>query len=662
MRISRPAAAVAAIGTLLATLAGCGKPAPAPPKAPAPETLTRAEFNQYAVRRNLGLFWIADRNADGRLDADEAASLLFYPQFDGTLQEAYAAVLAVKDGPPLDASKPDDARRALVRADLDAGRPSLVLTDFRGAPPADQAFARHMLEASRLIDQLYARQNGAAALEDQLPPDVESHSLFRRNWGPKCVGAKTQKDPACTAIPGAPAPVVDVYPAKLDGVEQHAEGFCAKLQAPGRDAKLIDPFTVVREDAGKLVAVPYSTAYAELMGKIATEIDAAAAALPATDEKAAIDYLRAAARAFRDNQWWPADEAWARMNAGNSKWYLRVGPDEVYWDPCGFKAGFHLTFARINQGAKDWQAKLAKIQQEMEAAVAGQSGAPYRARKVAFHLPDFIDIVTNAGDDRAPLSGTIGQSLPNFGPVAQESRNRTVAMVNLFMDADGLKAGRTRAESVLDAESLADYVDDPVPGNLATILHEATHNLGPSHDYGVGGKTDRQVFGGPLASMLEELKAQTGALFLLDFVRSRGIIDERLERQSFINDITWAFGHISDGMWSEPGHQRKAYSQLAAIQVGFLMDQGAITWNPEAMAANGKDKGAFHVNADKLVTASQALMKTVGGIKARGDKAAAEALVAKYVDGDLIPQAVVVERFARLPRASLVYAVQLDPR
>lgn len=651
----------AATGTLAAVLiAGCGRSTPPQAAAPVRNGLTRAEFNQFAIRRNLPLFWVADRNADGVVDEDEVAPLLFYPPFTGTLDEAYQQILAAKNEAPLDTSQPDGARRTLVREDLDAGRPSLVQSDFRGANPGEQAFVRHLLAATAAIDELHARQTGMKALESQLPADVESRSLFRRNGGPKCVGAKTQKNPDCSAIPGNPSPVVDVYPASIDGVAQLADGFCAKLQQPGRDPKLIDPFTVVREEGGKLVAVPYTTAYGELMARVATELEAAAAALPAAEEKALVEYLAAAAKAFRDNDWWPADEAWARMNADNSKWYLRAAPDEVYWDPCGFKAGFHLTVARINQGAKEWQAKLTTIQQEMEAAIAKASGAPYRARKVAFHLPEFIDIVTNGGDDRSPLSGTIGQSLPNFGPVARESRNRTVAMVNLFTDADSLAAGRAKVESVFDKESLADFVDDPVPGNLATILHEATHNLGPSHDYAVGGRNDRQAFGGPLASMLEELKAQTGSLFLLDLLRSRGLIDDALARQSFINDIAWTMGHISDGMWIEPGHQRKAYSQLAAIQVGFLMDQGAITWDPEAMAANGTDKGAFHVHPEKLVAASQALMKVVGGIKARGDRAAAEALAAKYVDGDLIPQAVIAERYARIARASLVYSVRLD--
>jgi hypothetical protein len=409
-----------------------------------------------------------------------------------------------------------------------------------------------------------------------------------------------------------------------------------------------------------LQAVPYNTAYAGLMGAVATELDGAAEALKDANEQALVDYLRAAAAGFRDNNWWPADEAWARMGPDNSKWYLRIGPDEVYWDPCGFKSGFHLTLARINEGSLQWQARLSKVQQEMEAAIAQASGPPYQARKVGFDLPDFIDIVINAGDARSPLSGTIGQSLPNFGPVARESRGRTVAMVNLFNEPDSLLSRRSVAESVLDAASLVDFADHPEPGNLTTILHEATHNFGPSQEYLVGGRSERSIFGGPLSSLMEELKAETGALFLIEPLRAQGIITDTLARQAYTNAITWALGHISQGMWTEPGHQRKTYSQLSAIQIGFLMDQGALTWDPEALAANGVDKGAFHIHADKLVAASDEMMKLVGGIKARADRTAAEALAAKYVDTDRTPQAVIVERFARSPRASLVYSVLLQ--
>src|SRR5262249_1570493 len=270
-------------------------------------------------------------------------------------------------------------------------------------------------------------------------------------------------------------------------------GFCALIE---KQPNVEAPFTAIRETNGKLTAVPYSEAYRDSMTAAATELNAAADALNGANEEPLVAYLRAAANSFATNDWWPADEAWAHMNATNSKWYVRAAADEVYWDPCSIKAGFHLTLALINQGAKEWQDKLTSIQQEMEAAIAQRAGAPYKARQVKFHLPDFIDIVVNAGDDRQPLSGTIGESLPNFGPVAKESRGRTVAMVNIFNDPESLASRRRSASTLIAGDSMADFTDDPLPGQLATVLHEATHNLGPSQEYAVHGTPVQRIFGG----------------------------------------------------------------------------------------------------------------------------------------------------------------------
>ena len=172
-----------------------------------------------------------------------------------------------------------------------------------------------------------------------------------------------------------------------------------------------------------------------------------------------------------------------------------------------------MSFARIDQRSLAMQARLSPHQQAMEEGIAKLAGAPYRARKAGFHLPDFIEIVFNAGDSRGPVGATIGQSLPNWGPVANESRGRTVAMTNLYADPDSLAVRRERASTLLATQTLAKVTDDPSAGLFSTVLHEAAHNLGPSHEYAVGGKKDDQVFGGDLASMLEELKAQTGALY-----------------------------------------------------------------------------------------------------------------------------------------------------
>lgn len=642
------------------------KPADAPKPAiaaqPTKPQYSRKTLNSLAVRANLPLFWSEDKNKNGKPDADEVYSLLFYPTAGrwvegGQLTPAFhAAVQSLAAAELEPTGTPEEVtRRKLVREDLDQGLATLVHSDLRALTPPEKAFVRKLMEVSELIDALYGRLNGSVALRAQVPADdAASQSLLRRNWSSRCKGPKTEKNPACSAIPGAPAPVFDLYPAAL----QKDNKFCATLEKHPDTKALMAPFVAVREEAGKLVAVPYTKAYPAEMGGIAAKLREAAALLPQPAEAALKAYLEAAAQAFGDNGWEAADEKWAAMNAHNSKWYVRVGPDETYWEPCSQKAGFHVTFARINPDSLAWQAKLQPVQQEMEDNLAKLIGEAYKARKATFHLPDFVDIVWNAGDDRQAFGGTIGQSLPNWGKVANESRGRTVAMSNLYQDPSSLGLRKQGAQSLIAAQSMAPYSDAKTPGLLNTILHEATHNLGPSHEFAVGGKGASQVFGGGMASMLEELKAQCGALWYLDFLARKGVITAEMAKQTYLDGVVWAFGHIARGMYDARGG-RKAYSQLAAIQMGFFLEEGVLTFDKDATAMNGTDKGAFLLNYDKFPAAAEKLMKKVGAIKATGDKTGAEELAKRYVDGAVVPQAVITERILRSPRMSFVYSLDM---
>ena len=115
----------------------------------------------------------------------------------------------------------------------------------------------------------------------------------------------------------------------------------------------------------------------------------------------------------------------------------------------------------------------------------------------------------------------------------------------------------------------------------------------------------------------------------------------------------------ANGRFLKTDKKRKPYSQLAAIQLGFLLDEGALQWDAASLAANGRDRGVFHLRFDKLPKACEKLMQTVGRIKAKNDRAAAEALAARYVDGDRVPQAIIAERVLRQPRTAPVYAIDL---
>ena len=631
--------------------------------------LDRDAFNRLAVLLNQPLFWGADANGNGAVDPDEVRSLLFYPdyqswadrgEFTRAFDQVYDQMLALH--------RPDRAqeatrlpteevrRRALVADELAQGKATLVWSDLSGSPEEDKRLVRRMLRVASLIDGLYATQLGISALGTLIPADdPASRSLLRRNWSPRCKGPRTEKTPACTAVPGmTEAPPVALYPPEL----QKDKAFCTVLEKHPDTKALLAPFVVVRQQGARLVAVPYTDVFGPAMSAIATELEAAATELKGPTEAPLAAYLRAAAKAFRSGDWQPADEAWAKMNAKSSRWYLRVGPDETYWEPCSRKAGFHLTFALINPGSLAWQDKLGPVRQAMEDELARRIGAPYQPRKVSFRLPDFIDIVLNAGDDRHPFGATIGQSLPNWGPVANDGRGRTVAMSNLYTDPDSGRVRREQAESLLTGPSLAFYPDRPDYGLLATILHEATHNFGPSHEYQVAGKKDGEIFGGALATVMEELKAQTGGIWFVEFLRKRGLIDDAMAKKTYAEGFLWALGHISRGMFTDTGRP-KPYSQLSAIQVGFLLQAGAVSYDPVAPAANGKDRGAFTLHLDKFPAALDRLMAEVGAIKAKGDRAAAEALVARFVTSQVVPQKIIAERLLRHPKTSFVYGIDL---
>ena len=57
--------------------------------------------------------------------------------------------------------------------------------------------------------------------------------------------------------------------------------------------------------------------------------------------------------------------------------------------------------------------------------------------------------------------------------------------------------------------------------------------------------------------------------------------------------------------------------------------------------------------------AARALMTRVMRIKATNDRTAAEAIAARYVDGDVVPQPTIVERWRAFPQATFVYAIDI---
>lgn len=614
-----------------------------PAAAFAAPALPRSDFNRLAAQTGVPLFWLPVEQDTATLRPGDLAGVgdaeltRFVADGKFTAEFGHAYKFLV-----------EERRREAVRRELDQGRPNLILSDFRSAPASERELVRRIAAAGRIIDELYAVQKGGRRwLASLIPGDAASLALYERNHGPWCEAPATQSDPFCSAVPSFPARKSDAYPERLaqDGA------MCDELKARGDGKGLLDPFTVVREENGKLVAVPLVKAYGPQMALVAAELRGAAAA-QGDDEAALRSYLFAAADGFETGSWAEADEAWSRMNGRNSKWYLRVAPDEVEFDPCQEKAGFHVSFARIDAASLSWQDKLTPLRQEMEDSLAALTGGAYKARPVAFALPDFIEIVLNSGDSKPPLGATVGQSLPNWGKVAEENRRRTVVMTNLFEDADSKKTARQKAGELLDAKALESYSSDKDAGLIGTILHEATHNLGPHSDSRIKGRTAAEVFGGRLEGVLEELKAQTGALWYVELLRRKGLVSDRLAREIYTHELAWCFSHISNGMTTDGGAP-KPYSQLAAVQIGGFVKAGVLEWKE---GPDGVER--FTVDFAKLPGAVESLMAKVIRIKATGDVEGAKALVGGFVSGpdaSLMRLDTVQARLRKYPKESYSY-------
>jgi len=662
---------VLAVAVVLATaVCGCNRDqskasGPAGPYASIP----RVDFNRRAAELFQPLFWREDANGNGNIEPAELAVLTGIPQgerslwidtagrftraFDTTYQQ-----MLKPDPVPTDPA--EQARLKLVIEELAQGRPTLVETDLTQATAADKKLVQHLMNAARSIERAYARQKGVFGMEAGIPDgDRASRALFYRNQSPYCEAPKTENEAACSALAKKPPRVVGLYPPDI----QSDPKFCEQLAKARNSAELMDHFsTVVAGDQpGTFRKKPYTEAYEQDMGSVARELEAAASGL-GDDEAALKAYLTAAANSFRSNDWEPANQAWVAMNAQNSKWYVRIAPDEVYYEPCAWKAGFALQLARINPESLEWQKKLDPLKRDMENALAAMAKKPYQARDVNFKIPDFIDVVLNAGDQRNAHGATIGQSLPNWGPVAQKG-GRTVAMTNLYTDADSRDTQAELMSSMFCKATNELATTTPRETLISSLLHEAAHNLGPSHEYKVKGKEDDVVFGGTLASTLEELKAQTSSMYLTNWLAGKGLFNDDEVRKIQLRNIAWGFGHISRGMYTADGTPRN-YSQLAAMQLGAFMKSGAVSWKAAETAANGKDQGCVEIDFDALPAAIESFETTVLEIKASGDKKRAEELKAQFVDAkdDFADvKSTIAERWLRAPKASFVYSVNLQP-
>ena len=639
-------------------------------RAPVPQNATlgqdfgqvpRTVLNERALQAGLPFQWVRDINANGAVDARELAVLWGMGESAEkwtTGQELTPGFADSYGQLAKEPVTPAGKRAQLVHEELRQGLPTVVYTDLSGAPAADRAIVEQVAEVARRLERVFMSQIGSIAFVERAAKLTGADkALFYRNQSPWCMGPSTAGKPGCGAFEALPPRVSGLYPSDL----QKDKGFCEALSKHADARRLLDRHTAVRRVDGQLVSVPFSKAFPEAMGAVASSLRDLAKLLQDPADRALRDYATAAAQAFENDDWDAADRAWLDVKTLTSRWYLRIGPDRVApsYDPCRRKAAFQLSFGRFDRRSHIWKQKFALVKDKMEAKMAALAGAPYEARDVDLGIPDFVDIILNAGETRRPMGAYIGHILPNAGAVAEEGRSRTIAFTNLYSDLDSQDRFNKASKGYFCEESAWKFSARPNPRIVNSIFHIAGLNLGPNDEYRVRGQLAPEIFGGTLAVTLKQIKGQTSALHFIDWLRSKELIEPKLADTATAFGLFWSISHVSRGVFAGDG-RRSVHGHVGAVIIAALLESGAIVWRP---AASKKNEGCLDVDIEAVAKPIEKLLKTVAQIKASGDKEALDGLIKRYVDEG--PKDVfdfIETQGRRQPSNTFLYAFRLGGR
>ncbi|MBM4320454.1 MAG: peptidase, partial [Deltaproteobacteria bacterium] len=440
------------------------------------------------------------------------------------------------------------ARQVPVRIDFDEG----LLT------AQDRQVLKKLAEAALIMDQLFLLQvdEGNPALRGQLAADparAEALTLFDMMAGPwdRLDGDK----PFVGARPKPPGAAF--YPPAMT-----KEAFQAHLQAhPEEKEAFTGYFSVIREQEGRLKAIPYSVFYKEPLEQAARLLEEAAAL--AGDERLK-RYLTLRAKAFRTDDYVESDMAW--MDLGDGKIEVVIGPYEVYEDGLfGYKAAFE-SFLALRDPADS--ARLASIMQSIPAL---EKKLPLPEKYVVaprgMESPlSVVVLVLSAGDTKAGVQ-TLAFNLPNDEKVRQAKGSKKVMLRNVA-EAKFAQILLPIALQMIVEEQVADITFEAFFNH--TLLHETAHGMGPgvlTLPDGSKSEVGRELK--DLYSFIEEAKADMLGLWGTHQLVDMGLLPKALEKQAYAATLAGLFRSLRFGI-------HEAHGKANLIQYNWLLRHGAI--------------------------------------------------------------------------------------
>jgi len=472
--------------------------------------------------------------------------------------------------------------------------------------PADGRTLLKLIDASRILDSIYFTQ----VSEDN--PKVRVSILRTVNSQPAALDVfryfsimkgpwdRLKGDEPFLGTKRKP-PGAGFYPADMT-----KEEFEKWVAAHPEDKKSFESLTtVIRREAGRLNAIPYSTYYGTLLKKVSERVKEAG---ELTKNASLKKYLSLLSAALLSNDYFQSDMAWMDLD---SEIEVILGPYEVYEDNLfNFKAAFE-SFVSIRDKAESAKLSVyAAHLPDMEKNLPIPEAHKNFNRK--FESPiRVVQEVYTAGDARQGVQ-TSAFNLPNDEKVREAKGSKKVLLKNV-MEAKFRLSGQPIAERVLEPAAKGKISFDAYFNH--TLFHELSHGLGPGIITSPEGqKVEGRLLLKNLYSTIEECKADVVGLWNILYA-----MDQKL--------LT---GFDEDSLYA-------TYAGLMFRSMRFGVDEAhgggtAVQWNwcREKKAIEPAAGGRFRANASKFRDAIRSLSTELLEIEATGDYERARKLLDRY--------------------------------
>lgn len=525
------------------------------------------------------------------------------------LMLATAACTAPQQEAGSAASAPAPATAAAEGYDLAAQRAKIA----RIAMPAETSFLNAeerevvnlLIEAAELMNPIYLRQRSldnpairAAIAGSDDPRKAQLLDMFDLHFGPWDTLAENHPFWGDRPMP----PGAGFYPPDLT-----KEAFETYLAAhPDQKEALTSPYTVVRREGDRLVAIPYNVEYREWLEPAARLLEQAAAR---TSNASLRKFLTLRAKAFRTNDYYESELAW--MDVSGTPIEVVIGPYEVYTDTLyGTKTAFEAFVTVQDPQESAALARYKTLLADMERNLPVDE--KYKNFNRPFTSPILVADQVHGGGDNVPGVQTVAFNLPNDERVREAKGAKKVILANVL----GAKYERILAP-------MARFVLVPEQARLVsrkymeneTLFHELAHSLGPGTITVGGRRTTVNAELKDVYSASEEAKADVMGVWNILYLMRRGDMPAAEREEMFATYFAGIFRAVRFGI-------DEAHGRGAAMQYGYLKEKGAFAWDRSA--------GRFRLDYAKLESGLRDLVADLVRLQGDGDYAGTKAFFERY--------------------------------